>query len=54
MTTRNVGIKWLTYLLLAHGADDGNVEVLTILEIGHDLFAKITLRDLDIVLRDTF
>ena len=42
-----------THLLLAHGRDDGDEQILAVIEVGLDLLAKVTLRDLDIVLRGT-
>lgn len=37
-------------LLLAHGGDDGDEEVLTVIEAGGDLLADVALGDLDVVL----
>ena len=42
-----------THLLLAHGRDDGDEQVLAVIEVGLDLLAEVTLRDLDVVLRGT-
>ena len=41
------------YLLLAHGSDDSDKEIFTLLESTRDLSAKVTLRNLDIILRGT-
>lgn len=38
-------------LLLAHGGDDGDEEVLAVVEVGLDLLAELALGDLDVVLR---
>ena len=37
-------------LLLTHGRDDGDKEVLALIEVTLDLLAEIALRDLDVVL----
>lgn len=42
-----------TYLLFAHGADDGDEEIFALIEAGLNLLAKVTLRDLDIVFGGT-
>ena len=42
-----------TYLLLAHGRDDGDKEVLALIEVALDLLAEVTLRQLDVVLGGT-
>jgi hypothetical protein len=42
-----------THLLLAHGADNGDQEILAIIKGGLDVLAKVTLGDLDIVLSGT-
>jgi hypothetical protein len=42
----------LANLLLAHGADDGDQEVLAIIKAGLNLTAQIALGDLHVVLRD--
>jgi hypothetical protein len=41
------------HLLLAHGSDDGDKEILTLVECARDLSAKVTLRNLNIILRGT-
>jgi len=41
------------YLLFAHGRDDRDKEIFTFLEPSRDIFANVTLRDLNIVLRGT-
>ncbi len=38
-------------LLFAHGGDDGDEEVLAVVEVGLDLLAELALGDLDVVLR---
>lgn len=40
-------------LLLAHGGDNGDQQILAIIEVGMDLLAEITLGDLHIVLGGT-
>ena len=40
-------------LLLAHSRDDGDEEILALLEVGLDLLAKLTLGNADIVLGGT-
>jgi hypothetical protein len=37
-------------LLLAHGADDGDKEILALLKAGRDLLAKLAFRDSNVVL----
>jgi len=41
------------YLLLAHGSDDSDKEIFTLIECGRDLRANVTLRNLNIILRGT-
>src|SRR5260221_4841330 len=41
------------YLLFAHGRDDRDKEIFTLVESSRDLGANVTLRDLNIVLRGT-
>ena len=40
-------------LLLTHGRDDGDKQVLALVEIALDLLAKVAVRKLDIVLSGT-
>jgi len=42
-----------THLLLAHSADDSDQEILAIIKAGLDFLAKVTFRDLDIILSST-
>ena len=45
---------WIhTYLLFAHGADDGDKQVLAFIEVTLDLLAKVAIRDLDIIFGST-
>ena len=41
-----------TYLLLSHGRDDGDEQVLSIVETALDLFAELSVGDTNVVLRD--
>jgi hypothetical protein len=41
------------YLLLAHGRDDSDKEIFTLIESSRDLTANLTLRNLNIILRGT-
>lgn len=43
-----------TYLLFHHGTDDGDKEILALIEASLDFLSKISLRQFDIVFRDTF
>lgn len=45
-----VGFTKFIYLLLTHGGDNGDKEVLARVEVLLDLLAHVTLRNLDIVL----
>jgi hypothetical protein len=38
------------YLLLAHGADNGDQEILSFVKPGLDVISEVTLRHLDIIL----